>query len=481
MSENEPVTLSMAWGIDPSAIATIGAIDVTLNCDTNLFIDPLLLEDASNADFRDCATQAYRERFERLIELLQASKAENDAAWRAARRMLKFHEIGHTHLGYSTGTGGSGFGQGLSDGMIATAKEVIDLGVENPDLFVALALFEDGVGADRISDMTTNIILDCLASYTKDACDILGIATREHQINNRRYTLPDNPMNEDEPVLLVPRDIVRDLPVASDWASIGQAAQETQDLRDRANMHIGEIWRAKSRKDKAAIRDNVLRSKPAFETLLEILRNAADEPYDVDGDHRGEIYPAEIRQQVAREEPLDLLKYAGRKLTLEEADEVVVAIIAQFQSLIEDKGLWREMWDDALKKPRLEKAMQRLFYAVATAYCEANDLDISPEANAGAGPVDFKISGGAKAKVLVELKRSLNPKLVAGYTSQLDAYRAAESTTRAHYVVIDVGGLTTAKMRGLSAARSEVIKAGLKPSEVVYIDAAPQDSASKRK
>jgi len=124
--------------------------------------------------------------------------------------------------------------------------------------------------------------------------------------------------------------------------------------------------------------------------------------------------------------------------------------------------------------------MQRLFYAVALSYCEANDLDISPESDGGAGPVDFKVSSGASAKVLIELKRSSNPKLVDGYTKQLDAYRNSEGTLLAYYVIIDVGGLTSKKMGKLSEARSAVLAEGLKPSEFVIIDGNVQKSASKR-
>jgi hypothetical protein len=470
----------MAWGIHSGAITAIGAIDVTLNCDTNLFIDPLLLADASDSAFRECATAAYEGRFHQLIELLAASNTENDVAWRAAKKRLAFHEVPYTHLGYSSGTGGSGFGDALAGNLLATAKEVIDLGVTSPDLFIALALFEDGVGADRISDMTTNIIIDCLARFTTAACNHIGIGTRPFKINGSEHQLPPNPLKEKDPILLVPKDIVRDLPIASDWSSIGAAARETEDLRERVNAHIGEIWRAKTRKDKQAVRSSVLRSKKSFETLLEVLRNAADEPYDIESDHRGEIYPAEIRREIAAQEPLNLHSYSNRKLTLDEVDDVVKAIISQFKSLIEDRGLWKELWDEKQKRARLEKAMQRLFYAVALSYCEANDLDISPESDGGAGPVDFKVSAGANAKVLLELKRSSNSKLVDAYTKQLDAYRTAEGAVRAHYVIIDIGGLTSEKVQGLSAARSAVINAGLTPSEIVYIEGGVQKSASKR-
>lgn len=480
VSKSEPITLSMAWGIHADAIATIGAIDVTLNCDTNLFIDPLLLADADDTDFRNCSTAAYEARFHQLIKLLAASNAIDDVAWRAAKRQIAFHEVPYTHLGYSSGTGGSGFGTALSGSLLTTAKQVVDLGVTSPDLFVALALFEDGVGADRISDMTTNIILDCLARFTTEACNRIGTGTRTFKLGDKKYELPPNPLKETEPLLLVPKDIVRDLPIASDWRSVASAAQETQDLRDRVNAHIGEIWRAKTRKDKQAVRDNALRSKRSFETLLEVLRNAADAPYDIKNDQRGEIYPADVRQRIARDEPLDLLGYSKRALTLNDVDEVAKAIIVQFKSLIENKGLWKELWDDKHEYARFEKAIQRLFYAVASSYCHANDLDISPESDNGAGPVDFKFSAGASAKVLVELKKSSNSNLVDAYTKQLDAYKAAEGAMRAHYVIIDIGGLTPQKMRGLSEARSAILKTGSPASEFVIVDGTPQKSASKR-
>lgn len=476
----EPITLSMAWGVNSDVISAIGAVDVTLNCDTNLFIDPLLIAEASDSAFRDCATAAYEGRFHQLIELLAASTKPEDAAWRAARRLLSFHEIPYTHLGYSSGSGGSGFGKGLSGNLIATAKEVIDLGVDNPNLFIALALFEDGVGADRISDMTTNIIIDCLAQFTTSACNHIGVATAPFNLGGSMYQLPCNPLKASEPILLVPTDVVRDLPVASDWGSVRAAARETEDLREKVNEQIGEIWSAKTRKDKEAIRNSVMRSKRSFETLLEVLRNAADSPYDLNSDHRGEIYPANIRREIAAQQPLDLRNFSARKLSLDEVDEIVTAIIAQFKKLVEDKGLWKELWNEKQTNARLEKAMQRLFYAIALSYCEANDLDISPESDGGAGPVDFKVSAGATAKVLLELKRSSNQKLVEGYTRQLDAYRKAEGAVRAHYVVIDIGGLTAAKTKGLGDARAQAIKVGLAPSEIAYIDGHVQKSASKR-
>lgn len=480
MATGEPITVSMAWGIHASKIDAIGAIDVTLNCDTNLFIDPLLLAEAADEGFAECANGAYTARFEKIASLLTASTNANDLAERSAKNLLKFHEIPYTHLGYSGGTSGSGFGTVLTDNLTANAKQAIALGVRDPDLFVALSLFEIGVGADRISDMATNIIVDCLAAFTLRGCKQLGVATKAFKVAAKIYELPPNPLNPKEPILLVPKDIVRDLPIAADWTSVGQVAQETTDIKDRVSAQIGEIWKAKTRKEKDETLRRALENKSSFELLLELIHAAAAEPYDIKNDHRGEIYPAELRRQIAATEPLELTAYSKRHLSLEEARDIVGKIIYQFKSLIEMKGLWKELWNEKATRARLEKAMQRLFYAVAVAYCEANDLDISPESDAGCGPVDFKMSNGSRIKILAELKRSSNPRLVDGYTKQIEAYKGAENATRAFYIIIDIGGLTSAKMHGLSEAKSAQATEGKHASEIVIIDGNPQKSASKR-
>lgn len=268
MAKGEPITVSMAFGISKELIDQVGAIDVTLNCDTNLFIDPLLLSESSDEKFSECANSAYTNHFGRVADLLSASTQDSDLAARSARNLLSFHEISYTHLGYSSGTTGSGFGNLLTDSLTSNAKQAISLGVRDPDLFIALSLFEAGVGPDRISDMTTNIIVSCLADFTLRSCQSIGIETRPFKIGNKSHQLPANPLNPKQPILLVPKDIVRDLPIASDWDSVAQVSKETAEIRDRVTSQIGEIWQAKSRKDKQEVLRHALQSKSAFELLL---------------------------------------------------------------------------------------------------------------------------------------------------------------------------------------------------------------------
>ena len=78
--------------------------------DTRLFIDPLLLEKSVHPEMRTAA-HTYRKRFENIISLLSKSKGVNDVAWKGAIRLMQFHEIGATCLGYGkSGVGGRGGG-----------------------------------------------------------------------------------------------------------------------------------------------------------------------------------------------------------------------------------------------------------------------------------------------------------------------------------------------------------------------------------
>jgi hypothetical protein len=487
MLKGEPKTLSEAWGVTSKAIRRAGAVDVTLNCDTRLFVDPLLLASSKNLTFRKCAADTYRRRFTTVIKLLRPATGVDHAGWKAAEKQLSFPEMRLTHLGYSSGKTGSGFGEFLTASLMTAAKEVIEIGVDDPDLFMALALFEKDVGADRISDMTCTVILPCLVAFTQDVAKKLRIPLKKFslkEIGDKPTLLPANPINKKEPIVLVPHDIVRDLPVASDWDSVSSAAQENQDLRDAVNKQIGDIWAAKTKRDRVKYRPALLASKKGFESFLDLVRTAADEPYDVDADHNGELYPSDVKPLLETQFPLELKGYARGKLKAKDVDDIVVSLIKQFKALIEDNGMWSLLWNEktgkSKRKAKREQASQLLFFAACKKYCDDNDLDISPEADAGRGPVDFKLSYGSRAKVLVEVKKSTNTKLPDGYTEQLEAYKKAEKVKHAHYVVIDVHGLKTAKKEQLKKLQAAAKKQGC-ASTLWFIDAMPKASASKLK
>lgn len=469
-------TFSSYFRVDPATLARRGALDPTLAVDTPLFIDPLLLASSRHPEMKEAANR-YHAHFRTIASLLEASTRVDDVPWRNARRALQFHEFRGTCLGYGAASiRGSGFGVKLTERVLATAKEIIALGVTHPDLFTALALFEDDIGADRISDMTTNVVLPALVSFTVRILQGFQIPTQAFVLKDATVELPANPFEPDTPIVLVPTEVLRDLPIARDWDDVARAARKTRELRERVNKHIAELWTVRSKRRRRELRREALASKAAFETLLDAVRTAPPKPYDIEADPEDAIRWSRVGRLYAADHPLALDAPAG--VDLRAAVRIVDRIVARFRYLIEKKGMWKELWHEG--RPRHEKAAQRLFFAIADSYCEANNLDLSPEADSGSGPVDFKFSKGYGTRVLVEVKLSTNTGLIPGYTKQLEAYRLAEQAPRATFLVVDVGRLgrkdsTLLKLR--DNARAE----GRFAAEVEFVDGSPQRSASKRR
>ncbi len=471
-----PALFSKHFKVDPDRLAKLGVLDPMLNADTNLFIDPLLLRYSRHPAISSGATACFEDHFAKVIKLLQYSTKPGDLTWRNADLLFNFPEVKETCIGYCDSTiHGSAIGPTLRGRLLRTAKEIIDLGIDDPELFALLGLLEDDIGADRISDMTTTATLPALLDFNGVVLPKLGVPTERFEFGDVAAMLPRNPCETSRTgIILLPTDILRDLPIAHDWSDVASAAAKNQALRDRVNKRIGDIWAIRTRKEKAQARLAVLSSKEAFETLMAAVGAADKKPYDADADPLGHYIWRSVLARVAVDFPFAIQPPQAENLA--ELERVVEQIVGHFGDLVEKNGLWYLLWHD--RKPRHEKAAQRLFFGVADAYCKANCLDISPETNSGAGPVDFKFSSGYDARVLVEVKLSTG-RVVHGYKTQLEAYKDAEKTTRAIYLVIDVGDMSE-KLNTIMARRNARLSDGLRASKIVVVDGEMKPSASKR-
>ena len=474
-----PVTFSDYFGISSERLDKLGVFDPTLAIDTKLFIDPLLLQFSSHHEVSNEGIKNYRAHFENVIQFLSYTQKKDDIAWRSAKRLFEFHKVKGTCLGYGAGSiSGSGFGPALTNRILLVAKEIVDLGVRDPDLFPLMALFEADIGPDRISDMVTNVIIGALSKFNKRILDDLGIEGAKFDLTFGTMYFAQNPFEKSRtPIILIPNDILRELPVAQDWDEVADVAARNQQLRNRVNAYIGHIWAKKTKREKAKLKAQVLNSEAAFNTLLDIVHSAPPIPYDSINDPNGLISWARLAQKYTSDFPLNItLKKVT--LSLESVFEIVRTIIAQFRQLVENNGLNKELFKKD-KKPRHESSAQRIFFAVAYSYCKANDIDISPEIDTGTGKIDFKFSTGFESRVLVEVKLSSNGQLVSGYSTQLELYKKSEETMKAFYLVIDVGGMGNKDTR-LFKIRNEVSAQGHPLSEVEFVDARLKPTASKR-
>lgn len=459
----------------PKAVAAAGLIDPFLDVDVPLFIDPALLGKSSNCVIASSAVDRFRRHFQVLVRTLTISKAENDAAWKGARRQLDLREPPENGLGYGgSGRSGSSRPQDIREAILRTCKEIVTPGARDPEMISLMGFFEEDVGPDTISDLTTTVIMDDLAAITEAFCLANGVPLFEANIGtNHKLPRFETSSGRTVPIVLVPENIVRELPIANDWSDIERAAMENARIRDRVNQLLGGIIRPTVVDRKHALRSAALETPEEFDFFLAAVK-ANVSNYDPNLDALGYC---RLKGIIADGFPgLKQASSYDLKLGPNEIVRVVRDTVAQFKRHVEAGNLWEELWLGG--KPKKERASQLIYYAIADAFCKANDLDISPEANMGGGPIDFKFSSGYTARVLVEMKRS-GGTVVHGYEKQLEFYKDASQTEFALFVIMDYGDLGT-KLNEIQRIRKARIDAGERASEIIVIDARRKASASKR-
>lgn len=186
MDVAEHVTFSDHFGVDPDELDALGVFDPYLTVDTPLAIDPKLLDSAPEAELKGAHNKVL-ERFADVFLLVSQSKRENDKFWKAAYALLDFSEFKGVSLGTSQVSGnGSGWGPVITTQVLRSTKEIAEGGLTNPRFFELLALFEPGVGADRIGDMLGTVLLPELTKYTKRICEGLGVELAQSSIKGGR-------------------------------------------------------------------------------------------------------------------------------------------------------------------------------------------------------------------------------------------------------------------------------------------------------
>ncbi len=484
MSKAFGITFADQFGVDEKWLQRKGIFNPTLDVDSPLFIDPFLLPHSKHKEFSECAFEAYEGHFSEILRLLLLSEEIGDKAWVGALSKFKFSEakgMGGTCLGYSKSSTdhGKAFGKIKSLRSLMWAYGVVKLGVKDPEMFSSLPLFEDGIGPDLISDMITNITLPCILKFNSRVLGLMkselgvDVLTRQFTLKGLPVALPENPHASGSPIILLADDVLKHLPLMDDPMGLRGIAEHNADLRGRVNDHIGEVFKIRYKKDKERISAQAMATAQAFQAFLDLLKQSEKEPYNLYRDPQGLVVWSTLAADYAAVNQLKITD--DPKLSrLDRIDAVCQAIIKQFTRAVETQRMWRVFYVD--QEPRPERFAQLLFLAIATAYCVANDLDISPESDAGAGPVDFKFSSGSD-KVVVEIKLSTNSSVVKGYEKQLKAYMAAEDTSRGHYVLIDVGKIGTAWKRLQQIANKDM---NFKKTRTLHlVDGTYKVSASK--
>ncbi|MFD0056992.1 hypothetical protein ACFVHR_25095 [Streptomyces sp. NPDC127168] len=325
----------------------------------------------------------------------------------------------------------------LAQPMLQGARTAIGQGTEEVEHIEEIILFQEGMGLDRISDLVCNVLKSYFIKYTQDICRRHGIEMREQKVRNaswdgvnlrwrgeERVELPYNPFLNC-PVLLCPERFLKELMSMDsedfwDWASKQEEAESL-----RVDFHFDL-----SRRVPASVRSRLARQHPDLvQRYLEEKEAEEKKPYDLEGDPLFRVRAYETARDLADRNPLTFTPSGP-----EQFPEFIQAIIETFQHAVEESDLWMHLWrDDRFVS---ERAVQSLFRHTAWHYCQAVGIDMTAEANAGRGPVDFKFVQNWKSRALLEIKLASNPYFWNGLTKQTVQYLKSEGIKLGYFVYV---------------------------------------------
>lgn len=462
--------------------------DPKLHTDTDLFIDPFLMFEETQAPWNSIHDRLIDFFNTAMKHVASAGGARGSVEWKRAGAMFSFPEPPEFCLGYGKRTiFGSGSASGIGEAMLDAAQRAITAGLTSINDFGELLLFGDGFGADRISDMVCNIVKDDFVRYTGGVLARHGIPSQTFMLDHcgydfqfdrwvrSRVELPRNVCwNRKTPVLLVPQRFLDELPKMDDgqfweWVYTNQNEQLRQDLGYTVTKGL-------KKKDiiRLARRRMTLRRKYGIQ-YANAYRENPPKPYDLDNDPKFKVTALAAGQQVATFSQLAV------PTDQESICSFVKTLTTEFRRAVEDRGIWKSFWSNSV--PHNESQAQQLFHLSVLLTCKTYDVDLTPESNAGQGPVDFKFSAGWSKRALVEMKFAKSSSLWDNLEKQTPAYLKAEGIACGYVVVIqhEDGHCTDAFMDRVRAITARVSADVGWDYEPVFVDVRPRPPASKLK
>lgn len=467
---------SSYFKIPHTEFAKVGIFDGLTERDIPLHVDPMLLRRCRIPEFED-SYQKFLDYFNEIVTLATgvSNPLIKHKCFKQIVARMHFPEVVNTGLGYSESkTKGSGISGKLAHQLATSCMEIVQAGIQDPAFFTLLPFIEEGIGADRISDMSIYILLEEFLAYTQRMVIEMGIESRNIKYKNVAYQVP---FIERRPYLLIPQSLLAHLPIARSFDDIDRVCNYNRELRLRVCKAIGVNMADFEKMRKAERKKAILAHSTLLNDLLSYCKSLDVLGYDFVGDEM--LLYADIKMtELVSKSPVNLAQF----VTSVNIDVVGITreIINQYKTMIEDNHMYWLLYNDNYKF-RDEKAAQLLFYMMSYFYCAANNIDLSRECDPGVGELDFKLSSGFKKKVLIEVKKASSSSLLAGFLKQLPAYEKAERTVDSFYLVIKDKELASNNIKKLLDKEKELDHQGKKCPEIIIVDAIIKPSASKLK
>jgi hypothetical protein len=444
------------FNVDKSVIEEYGAVNISLINDLPLFVDPFLLFNSEDEDYQ----AIHAEIIQYIMFLREQAEKEPNPDHAMLSSWYIFPEVKQTWLGFSLhGNSGRGMGlqfaENLYRGLTGIFKDFGSETITQSSHLEKLCLISPQIGRDKISDFTTHFVKKYLLEFTSTfareyidpkLCREVNVpkVMFNYQTNtwaSGKYTLP---VFDGDYVLLTPADILtRDdtfisrSDMVSNLMDIAPSVDDDT-LRFQLNTYLREaMYERKGRKVKQ-------KTKSEREAITITFLNSHPEIIDYYIKYKEEN--ADKATSISRELVLEAKTLFNKQLSYlsqllfdftdyyqTEKDTRTAALkrVMFLKQVIENNDGYKMFYVDG-KPVKREADIQVMFRLL----WYGSSYDVNRETNNGRGPVDYKISKGAKDSTLVEFKLASNTKLKQNLANQVDVYRAANPGSRAIKVIL---------------------------------------------
>ncbi|MDO6720148.1 hypothetical protein Q4575_12090 [Psychrosphaera sp. 1_MG-2023] len=463
-----------------------GALNICLNADLPLFIDPFLLFASDKKEYKIQHDKIVNH----LISLKEIAKNDGD---NANLSLFKFPEIKQNWLGLCKyGNNGKGLGVKFAKDIISAFNGFYsNFGsetVSDTSHIEKLTLVGSGVGKDFISDFSTNLMFEFLLEYTESFAKKY---LKPHQIKTfsvrcvydedlmvwkpREFELPFFFLEENgDFILLTPMDIL-----TKDEAFICH------------NDLVGNFRNVANSIGNYSLRESV---NAYFQKTLPVLPKKKDIELAVSKTINQ--YP-EILDYYIRKKELE--KDKSKKISSEKLDQLkneLIKTLGDFTKIILEESEFFNTrptsYDESLKRANYLKDVienndgYRVFYHKGKAIASedtvqrifrltwyATPFDVNAEVNNGRGPADYKISHGSGDSTIVEFKLAKSTSLKKNLENQTVIYKKASKSINDIKVILCYTKFEIGKVNRIL---KKIDQEGAE--NIVIIDASPKVSAS---
>lgn len=484
---NSQLLFSDYFEIDVSVLDEYGALNMCIEADLPLFIDPFLLFASDKLEYQ----ALHNKIIGHLINLKQI--AVNNP--RSDLYLFQFPEIKQNWLGLCKwGNNGKGLGPEFARNLIAAfngfyanfGNEVIT----SSSHIEKLTLVGSGIGRDFISDFTTNLILEYLLEYTQKFAR-LHLQHNKRKEFSIRCSFDSNLMiwkpktfelpyfykgdNDEDFLILTPIDILTkdDAFIChSDFTSKFRQitnALENSALRDAINRYFKDRLPARPKKSEIeqAINATVQRYPEILDYYIRHQEENRDKAATLSAEKVDRLRTELISTLV--DFCKHIVEYSNFYKISPNSYQSALQRVQYLKQVIEDNDGYRIFYKDG-QPISSEDTIQRIFRLTWF----ASPLDVNSEVNNGRGPADYKISYGDRDSTIVEFKLGKSSSLKKNLLNQTEIYKKASRSISDIKVILCYTKAEIAKVKRILKSINQE-----NAENIFIIDATKKDSASK--